>query len=231
MRIWMVKYACVLRIASRMNTGSSSCDGGSERHSFRERQPAELLQLGKKNNMQSSNTHCERTDTQPTGNEYERFFVLRSAVISNPTTAANALYLAPYDGWQDTEHTGTNYRVFGGSIRRTPARMKRFARHKTAGTRTKLLVFVWKAVLHRHMCKFYTADFQNSAAKRKENLLAKRSPLPTSPDCKSWTQDQTWPEQVVFNRLQLSELRESRRQSGTCKIWEQTPSQSLPDSD
>ena len=30
-----------------MDTGSSSCDGGSERHSFR-RQPAELLQLGKK---------------------------------------------------------------------------------------------------------------------------------------------------------------------------------------
>ena len=35
-------------LASRMDTGSSSCDGGSEKDSFRERQPAESLQLGKK---------------------------------------------------------------------------------------------------------------------------------------------------------------------------------------
>ena len=34
-------------LASRMDTGSSSCDGGSERHSFCERQSAESLQLGK----------------------------------------------------------------------------------------------------------------------------------------------------------------------------------------
>ena len=92
-------------------------------------------------NRQCSNTQRECTDTQPTSIEYnERFFELRSAVVSIPTTAANALYLAAYDGCQDTEHTGTNCRVFGASIRRTPARMKRVATHKTAGTRTKLFV-------------------------------------------------------------------------------------------
>ena len=77
-------------------------------------------------NRQCSNTQSERTDTQPTGDEYnERFFELRSAVVSIPTTTATSLYLAPYDGCQDTEHTGTNCRVFGASIRQTPARIKR----------------------------------------------------------------------------------------------------------
>ena len=100
--------------------GSSSCDGGSERHSFRERQPAESLQLGK--NRQCSNTQSERTDTQPTGDEYnERFFELRSADVSILTTTVNSRYVAPYDGCRDTEHTGTNCRVFGASIRQTPA--------------------------------------------------------------------------------------------------------------
>ena len=76
-------------------------------------------------NRQCSNTQSERTDTQRTGDEYnERFFELRSAVVSIPTTTANSLYLAPYDGCQDTEHTGTNCRVFGASIRQTPAKMK-----------------------------------------------------------------------------------------------------------
>ena len=35
-------------LASRMDTGCSSCDGGSERHSFGKRQAAESLQLGEK---------------------------------------------------------------------------------------------------------------------------------------------------------------------------------------
>ena len=35
-------------LASRVDAGRSSCNGGSARHSFRERQPAESLQLGKK---------------------------------------------------------------------------------------------------------------------------------------------------------------------------------------
>ena len=84
-------------------------------------------------NRQCSNTQSERTDTQPTGDEYnERFFELRSAVVSILTTTANSLYLAPYDCCQDTEHTGTNCRVFGASIRQTPARMKRVVTHKTA---------------------------------------------------------------------------------------------------
>ena len=75
---------------------------------------------------QCSNTQSERTDTQPAGDEYnERFFELRLAVVSIPTTTANSLYLAPYDGSQDTEHTGTNCRVFGASVRQNPARMKR----------------------------------------------------------------------------------------------------------
>ena len=65
-------------------------------------------------NRQCSNTQSERTDTQPTSDEYnERFFELRSAVVSIPTTPANSLYLTPYDGCQDTEHTGRNCRVFG----------------------------------------------------------------------------------------------------------------------
>ena len=90
---------------------------------------------------QCSNTQSERTDTQPTGDEYnKRFFELWSAVVSIPTTTATSLYLAPYDGCQDTEHTGTNCRVFGASIRQTPARMKRVVTHKTALTRTKLFV-------------------------------------------------------------------------------------------
>ena len=84
-------------------------------------------------NRQCANTQSEHTDTQPTGDEYnERFFELRSAVVSIPKTTANSLYLAPYDGCQDTEHTGTNCSVFGASIRRTPARMKRVVTHKTA---------------------------------------------------------------------------------------------------
>ena len=92
-------------------------------------------------NGQCSNTQSERTDTQPTGDEYnERFFELRSAVVSIPTTTANSLRLAPYDGCQDTEHTGTNCRVFGASIRQTPAKMKRVVTQKTALTRTKLFV-------------------------------------------------------------------------------------------
>ena len=67
-----------------------------------------------------SNTQRERTDTQPTGNEYsERFFELRSAVVSIPTTVANSLHLAVSDGCQDTEYTGTNCRVFGASTRQT----------------------------------------------------------------------------------------------------------------
>ena len=89
-------------------------------------------------NRQCSNTQNERTDTQPSGDEYERFFELRSAVVNIPTTTANSLYLAPYDGSQDTEHTGTNCRVFGASIRQTPARMKHVVTHKTAKARTKL---------------------------------------------------------------------------------------------
>ena len=92
-------------------------------------------------NRQCSNTQRERTNTQPTSNEYnERFFELWSEVVSIPTTAANALYSAPYDGCQDTEHKGTNCRVFGASTRRTRARMKHVATHKTAETRTKLFV-------------------------------------------------------------------------------------------
>ena len=46
------------------------------------------------------------------------------------------------------------------------------------GQNASFASLVWKAVLRRRMCKFYTADFQNSTAKRKENSLAKRSPLP-----------------------------------------------------
>ena len=84
-------------------------------------------------NRQCSNTQSERTDTQPTGDGYnERFFELRSAVVSIPTTTADSLYLAPYDGCQDTEHTGRNCRVFGASIRQPTARMKRIVTHKTA---------------------------------------------------------------------------------------------------
>ena len=83
-------------------------------------------------NRQCLNTQSEHTDTQPAGDEYnERFFELRSAVVSIPTTTANSLYLAPYDGSQDTEHKGTNCRVFGASVRQSPARMKRVVTHKT----------------------------------------------------------------------------------------------------
>ena len=84
-------------------------------------------------NRQCSNEQSERTDTQPTSDEYnERFFELRSAVVSIPTNTATSRYLAPYDGCQDTEHTGANCRVFEASIRQTPARMKRVVTHKTA---------------------------------------------------------------------------------------------------
>ena len=88
-------------LASRMDTGSSSCDGGSEMILFARNSPPNLSNWEK--NRQCSNTQSERTDTQPTGDEYnERFFELRSAVVSIPTTTASSLYLAPYDGCQDT---------------------------------------------------------------------------------------------------------------------------------
>ena len=99
--------------ASRMDRGSCSCDGGSERYSFRKRQPAKSLQLGKK---QAVFEHAEWTYRYTTYRWWvpkERFFELRSAVVSIPTTTANSFSLAPYDGCQDTEHTETNCRVFG----------------------------------------------------------------------------------------------------------------------
>ena len=128
-------------LASRMDTGSSSCDGDSEKSFPRGARGSPPNRSNWAKNRQCSNTQSERTDTQPTGDEYnERFFELRSAVVSIPTTTANSLYLAPYDGCQDTEHTGTNCRVFGASIRQTPAKMKRVVTQKTALTRTKLFV-------------------------------------------------------------------------------------------
>ena len=45
------------------------------------------------------------------------------------------------------------------------------------GQNSSFASLVWKAVLRCRMCKFYTADFQNSTAKRKENSLAKWIPL------------------------------------------------------
>ena len=110
-------------LASRMDMGSTSCNGGSDRHSLRERQPANCSNQEKY--RQCSNTQRERTDTQPTSDEYnERFFELRSVVVSILTVSANALYLSAYGGCQNTEHTGTNSKVFGASIRRKPAGIK-----------------------------------------------------------------------------------------------------------
>ena len=64
-------------LASRMDTGSSSCDGGSERHSFRERQPAESLQLGKK---QAVFKHAESTYRYTTYRWWVQRAIFRASV-------------------------------------------------------------------------------------------------------------------------------------------------------
>ena len=64
-------------LASRMDTGSSSCDGGSEKDSFRERQPAESLQLGKK---QAVLEHAEWTYRYTTYRWWVQRAIFRASV-------------------------------------------------------------------------------------------------------------------------------------------------------
>ena len=146
-----------------MDTGSGSCDGSSERNSFRERQPAESRQLGKKQAVKS-NTQRERTDTQPTCNEYnEWFFELRSAVVSIPTTAQMLFtwrrYLASYDSCQDTEYRARTVGYFG--LQSDKLKRDWSVLPHTAVTRTKLFV-CFERQSCAVACASSTADFQNS---------------------------------------------------------------------
>ena len=124
-------------LASRIDTGSSSCDGGSEKHSFRERQPAESLQLDKKKGSARTrrvNVPTHNLPVMSTTSDVSSFG-RRSSAFRQPRQI-----LFTWNPMMAFKHTGTNCRVFGVSIRQTPAKMKRVVTHKTALTRTKLFV-------------------------------------------------------------------------------------------
>ena len=160
--------------------GSSSCDGGSERLSFCERQPAESLQLGKK---QAVLEHAEWTYRYTTYRWWVQRAIFRASVGGRQHSDNHGKFsLLGTRRWL-SRHWAHKKELQGiWCFNQTNASENEACCHTQnclkRGQNSPFASLVWKAVLRRRMCKFYTADFQNSTAKRKENSLAKRSPLP-----------------------------------------------------
>ena len=102
-----------------MDTDSTSGDGSSNRHSLRERQPTELLKLSKKTGSAWTRSVSVAIHNVPAMNTMSDFSSFGRRLFSIPTIAANAHYWVSYGSCQGNEHTGTNCRVLGASIRRT----------------------------------------------------------------------------------------------------------------
>ena len=167
-------------LASRMDTGSSSCDGGSERHSFRERQPAESLQLGKK---QAVLEHAEWTYRYTTYRWWVQRAIFRASVGGRQHSDNHGKILVTWHPTMAVKTLSTQKRTAGYLGLQSDKLQREWSvlshtKLPKRGQNSSFASLVWKVVLRRRMCKFYTADFQNSTAKRKKNSLAKRSPSP-----------------------------------------------------
>ena len=158
----------------------SSCDGGSERHSFRERQPAKSLQLGKK---QAVLEHAEWTYRYTTYRWWVQRAIFRASVGGRQHSDNHGKFSLLGTLWWLSRHWAHRNELQGiWGFNQTNSSENEACCHSqnclNADKTLRLLPSFEKAVLRRRMCKFYTADFQNSTAKRKKNSLAKRSPLP-----------------------------------------------------